>query len=422
VHNVEESSVTSKAHDQDEDIEGEEYEEEGHDHDREEGGGDQDDHEPIANDAVSLPHAGKVGPPSLKYGYGEIYVPDDCPKGRVAKSRYRTFVSESDVEEFRKMWHRKGDSEMDRPVACRDQEAMNKFVENRFLYWGWSSTKDHEKDVKMKRKEMQRKIDRCKKKITKDEYREQCTKEIQFMKKERRKYQRAFELEWTFGKAAMVHGLKYDPREDALSSRLVYSVKSKGGKSEQKEEIIAVLKDWIKDADYAEGVIQHVINLGNTDDFVPVPPGESILIQTKKVHKLRYIHPHTQWVPDPHHKRSRHINDSPGKRMKQIQAPGYWEVIFHGEIQPMRTYDEFVSQFKKGFLNEVKRLRCGFVDKPVGDFKESHLHNNPNLMVPEAPPVRFVQSEGEDLCVSKSLASAFCHQPLWGESVERRYC
>jgi hypothetical protein len=50
--NVEESSLTSKVHHQDEDIEGEESEEEGHDHDREGGGGDQDDHEPIANDAV----------------------------------------------------------------------------------------------------------------------------------------------------------------------------------------------------------------------------------------------------------------------------------------------------------------------------------------------------------------------------------
>ena len=93
--------------------------------------------------------------------------------------------------------------------------------------------------------------------------------------------------------------------------------------------------------------------------------------------------------------------------MKQIQAPGYWEVIFHGETQPMRTDNKFVSQFKKGFLDEVKSLRCGFVNIPVGDFKESHLHNYPNLMVPEAPPVRFVQLEGEDLCVSKkSLASA----------------
>ena len=83
------------------------------------------------------------------------------------------------------MWYRKGNSKKDQPVACRDQEAMKKFLESRFLY---SSTKDHEKDVKMKRKEMQRKIDQCKKKKTKDEYREQYSKEIHFMKKERRKY------------------------------------------------------------------------------------------------------------------------------------------------------------------------------------------------------------------------------------------
>ncbi|KAI2502762.1 hypothetical protein MHU86_11666 [Fragilaria crotonensis] len=92
--------------------------------------------------------------------------------------------------------------------------------------------------------------------------------------------------------------------------------------------------------------------------------------------------------------------------MKQIQAPGYWEVIFHGETQPIRTDEDFVKQFKTGFLEEVKRMRCGFVDIPVGDFKESHLHEYPKLQVPEAPQVHFVQSEGEDLCVSKSLASA----------------
>ncbi len=115
-------------------------------------------------------------------------MPDDCRKGRVAKSRYRAFVLESDVEEFRKMWHRRGDSKKNQQVACRDQEAMNNFVENRFLYWGWSSAKDHKKDVKMMREEMQRKIDQCKKKKTKDEYREEHTKGMQLMKKERRKF------------------------------------------------------------------------------------------------------------------------------------------------------------------------------------------------------------------------------------------
>jgi hypothetical protein len=291
-------------------------------------------------------------------------------------------------------------------VLLRNEETMHKFVESRFLYWGWSSTEDHKKEVEKKREEMKRRIDRCKKKEAKEELREHYTKEITFMKKERKKYKRAFELEWTFGEAAMVHGLKYNPREDTFAARLVYSVKTKAGNMEQKEEIIAVSKDWIKDADYAEGVIQHVINMGNTDEFVPVPSGESILIQTKKVHKLRYVHPHTQWVPDTHHKRLRSNNVSSGKGMRPIQTPGHWEVIFHGETQPVSMGDDFVSQFKKGFLDEVKRLRCGFVDIPVGDFKESHLHEHPKLMVTGAPPVQFVQSEGEDLCVSKSLASA----------------
>ena len=40
---------------------------------------------------------------------------------------------------------------------------------------------------------------------------------------------------------------------------------------------------------------------------------------------------------------------TPDKRMKQIQAPRYWEVI-HAEMQPMRNDKEFVIQFKKGFL------------------------------------------------------------------------
>ena len=82
------------------------------------------------------------------------------------------------------------------------------------------------------------------------------------MKKERKKYNRAFELEWTFGEAVMVHGLKYNPRDDTFAACLVYSVKRKAG-------------NWIKDADYAEGVIQHMINMGNTDEFVPVLQGKA---------------------------------------------------------------------------------------------------------------------------------------------------
>ena len=47
------------------------------------------------------------------------------------------------------------------------------------------------------------------------------------------------------------------------------------------------------------------------------------------------------------------------------------------------------------------------MDIQVGNFKVSHLHEHQNLLIPaEAPRVHYYQSEGEDLCVLKSLASA----------------
>ena len=91
--------------------------------------------------------------------------------------------------------------------------------------------------------------------------------------------------------------------------------------------------------------------------------------------------------------------------MKSVPIPGYWEVMFHGEKKPMRADKAFLSNFKPNFMDEVKHMRCGFVDIPVGDFKVFHLQEHPNLHVHGLPTVHFVQSDGEELSVSKSLAS-----------------
>ena len=329
-------------------------------------------------------------------------VPDDLPKGR-GISRYRTFVSENDVENFTNKW-RTEEHMNKQPVPRNDVEEMNRYVEGRFVKSGWPTTTAFNKAVEKKRATMKSALDRSKTIAKKDEMRKKYTKELAHMKKERKKFKRAFELEWTFGNAANVKGLRYNPMDDNFEARLVYFEKNELGEVQQKEETIPLSKEWIRDVKYAEGVIQHVINLGNTGDgFVAVPPGETILIHAKKVRKLRYVPPHTQWVADRHHKRTR---QNPGQKMVQVAAPGYWEVLFHGETKPMITDEQFVSQFKQRFLDEVKHLRGGFVNIPVGDFKVSHLDEHPNLRVPDAPRVLFVQSEGEDLCVSKSLASA----------------
>jgi hypothetical protein len=64
------------------------------------------------------------------------------------------------------------------------------------------------------------------------------------------------------------------------------------------------------------------------------------------------------------------------------------------------------TAFGDMFTNEVLGLKRGFVDIPVGDYKPSRLAEYPNLFSSEAYPMKFVQQEGKDLCVSKSLASA----------------
>jgi hypothetical protein len=57
------------------------------------------------NDPTKLPQANKVwkdGPPCYNYDYGEMHVPDDCPKLSFGEGRYKRFVSDNEVEKFRK--------------------------------------------------------------------------------------------------------------------------------------------------------------------------------------------------------------------------------------------------------------------------------------------------------------------------------
>ena len=86
---------------------------------------------------------------------------------------------------------------------------------------------------------------------------------------------------------------------------------------------------------------------------------------------------------------------------------GYWQVIFQDNSKPMRTDETFVREnFREAYINKLKQVKRRFVDIPVGDYKISHLSEHPNLHVHGAPRVRFSQTDGQDLCVSKSLASA----------------
>jgi hypothetical protein len=65
------------------------------------------------------------------------------------------------------------------------------------------------------------------------------------------------------------------------------------------------------------------------------------------------------------------------------------------------------ANFPDAYISKLKRVKKGFVDIAVGDFKVSHLSEHPNLYVHGAPRVRFSQTDGQDLFGSKSLASLY---------------
>ena len=97
------------------------------------------------------------------------------------------------------------------------------------------------------------------------------------------------------------------------------------------------------------------------------------------------------------------------KPRKQIVVPAHWIALHANGLKKKITEEELVELFGEAYLNQVKRSEFGFIDVPVGDFKESHLFKFPELIKKDAPRLRYIQSEGQDLCVSKAFASILHH-------------
>ena len=92
---------------------------------------------------------------------------------------------------------------------------------------------------------------------------------------------------------------------------------------------------------------------------------------------------------------------------KTITVPEKWLGRFANNGNTTVLEEEYVRKtFGDKFTDELKQVKRGFVDIPIGDYKPSRLHLHPHLKLIGAPAIRYMQSEGNDLCVSKSLASA----------------
>jgi hypothetical protein len=101
------------------------------------------------------------------------------------------------------------------------------------------------------------------------------------------------------GNPAAVRGLKYDQEYDTFTAWCVYKLFQKeSNEVEEIEEIMVVSEEWVKLKGFANGVVEHAISMDSGCGFVPVPEGVKIMMNTRKVLRVKYVQPTARWVLD----------------------------------------------------------------------------------------------------------------------------
>ena len=307
------------------------------------------------------------------------------------QSRYKSTLSERGVERFATQC-RGAENDSERVLTDLDRSLMNRFVEDSFKKWNWNSNKQFEAKMTFLRKKRDSEMQKYKSKKKRDAIYEEQTKLIDACKKERKWFRLNLEREWKMGQPALLYGLKYNPAKDIFTGRFQFRDQNSQGNMVDVTEDLVVSEEWILEAGFKPGVVQHVVNLGSSDEgFLPIPGGRSVVFHRKKVTSMRWVPPSVRWLNAGHRSRGKEIRNGKAvakkARLEQAPVPGYWEVKLHGEQLGIRVDDAFVRQFKQSFLDELKGLKCGFVDIPVGDFKASHLQQHPHLQTSNAPNI-----------------------------------
>ena len=91
--------------------------------------------------------------------------------------------------------------------------------------------------------------------------------------------------------------------------------------------------------------------------------------------------------------------------MLEITVEARWKGMdANGTVVELKE-DWVRETFSDNFADELKRNQKGYVEVPVGDYKESHLYRFPHLMLQHAPGIVYQQKGGMNLCIPNALAS-----------------
>lgn len=352
------------------------------------------------------------GDPNHFFGIQEVLEMEPKSQANLLEQESPPFAQESLVAYYEK-WEKCNEV---RPI---DTNAMDVYVEKRFLEWNWSSNEQHQMDLQWYRQIMTSSMEEAKSTSQKEIIKLYYTELLKAMKKERRHFRRQFENDYLLDEAMLVTGVKYVRPENKFVARVQYT----DDKGDNVEKHIPVTEEWFrKEAGFANDVINHVLNLESDGRYFPIPADMEVFLDNKKITRVKFVPEHTRNVLDyakviemrETQKEDLPVKRSPQKQKpkkkevprKDVSVPAHWSVV-NADGKRVRKDLEFLDNvLPTKFLNELKETRTGFVDIPVGDWKKSSLDQHPDLTVTGAPKVHFVQNEGEDLCVSNSFASA----------------
>ena len=300
-------------------------------------------------------------------------------------------------------------------IPVRNGEEVEEFIQRSFKAWGWHNEEDYSKTLKYCR-------DKSKKAVAKkDSYTRRYFSALhRLMKKERLYYRRVLEAEYLCSVPAVLESVKYRRDTDTFIGRMVFEVPDRDNPGKTKRDFLEekIEEEWVRRS-FAPEMVQHIINLDSgLKSWTTVPPSqEPVRVYNKPIVRVRWRPPFKILVPvNTATEKESPMTTSPSKntptdaisKEEERMVPGVWYAkLADSDVKECIVQEEFlVEKFGKVYVDEVKKMNRGFVDVPVGEHKPSSLQNYPHLRVSGAPILQYRQSAGQDLCVSKSFASA----------------
>ncbi len=191
-------------------------------------------------------------------------------------------------------WHNEVETEKEGSnkellISQLDQKKMEKFVDHSFQNWGWSSNKEFAKDLKKERR----------KPITHKAW-FIITTPIFCNRWKRKQGSSEKSLKTIINWAILQQLGDSSTIRNWIHSHFGVSTNysKKSNKIEEIEEIMVVSEEWNKLAGFAKGLLKHVISMDSGCGFVHVPEGVKILMNTRKVLRVKYVQPTARWVLD----------------------------------------------------------------------------------------------------------------------------